>query len=96
MLRLRTGDRLVALRGGRTDDQLRNTRTTRAGLLARITFAPLHVNYHLEHHLLPTVPWWRLPALHRTLVARGALPSTSLARGYLHVLQLVSAPSASQ
>jgi fatty acid desaturase len=74
----------------RTDDQLRNTRTTHAGLLARVTFAPLHVNYHLEHHLLPTVPWWRLPALHRMLVARDALPATSLARGYVHVLQLVS------
>lgn len=74
----------------RTDDQLRNTRTTRANLLARMTFAPLHVNYHLEHHLLPTVPWWRLPALHRLLASRGALPETSLARGYLHVLQLVT------
>ena len=74
----------------RTADQLRNTRTTKAGLLARTTFAPLHVNYHLEHHLLPTVPWWRLPALHRTLAARGALPPESLARGYLDVLRLVS------
>lgn len=74
----------------RTDDQLLNTRTTRANLLARIAFAPLHVNYHLEHHLLPTVPWWRLPVLHRTLAARGALPAQSLARGYLHVLQIVS------
>jgi fatty acid desaturase len=76
----------------RTDDQLRNTRTTHANLLARVAFAPLHVNYHLEHHLLPTVPWWRLPALHRTLAARGALPEASLARGYLHVLQLVTTP----
>jgi hypothetical protein len=33
-----------------------------------------------------------LPSLHRTLVARGALPGESLARGYLHVLQLVSRP----
>jgi len=74
----------------RTDDQLRNTRTTRANLAARMTLAPLHVNYHLEHHLLPTVPWWRLPALHRVLAARGVLPTQSLARGYLHVLQLVS------
>ncbi len=74
----------------RTDDQLLNTRTTRAGVLARLLFAPLHVNYHLEHHLLPTVPWWRLPALHRTLAARRALPNRSLARGYAHVLQLVT------
>ena len=74
----------------RTDDQRLNTRTTRAGLLARALFAPLHVNYHLEHHLLPTVPWWRLPALHRTLAERGALPASSLADGYLHVLRIVT------
>src|SRR5690606_10259483 len=78
----------------RTDDQLLNTRTTHAGVLARLLFAPLHVNYHLEHHLLPTVPWWRLPALHRLLAARQALPSRSLARGYRHVLQLVTTSSA--
>jgi fatty acid desaturase len=75
----------------RTADQFLNTRTTRAGWLARMTFAPLHVNYHLEHHLLPTVPWWRLPALHRVLAERDALPAQSLARGYVHVLKLVSA-----
>jgi fatty acid desaturase len=75
----------------RTANQLHNTRTTHASLFARITFAPLNVNYHLEHHLLPTVPWWRLPALHRTLAARNVLPATSLATGYVDVLRIVSA-----
>lgn len=28
-------------------------------------------NYHLEHHLYPTVPQWRLPRLHRWLAAQG-------------------------
>ena len=28
----------------------------------------LGTNYHLEHHLYPRVPCWRLPALHRWLV----------------------------
>jgi fatty acid desaturase len=74
----------------RTANQLHNTRTTHAGLLARMTFAPLNVNYHLEHHMLPTVPWWRLPALHRTLADRNVLPATSLARSYVDVLRLVS------
>jgi fatty acid desaturase len=76
----------------RTADQLLNTRTTHATWLARMTFAPLHVNYHLEHHLLPTVPYWLLPQLHRRLADADALPSQSVARGYLHVLQLVSRP----
>lgn len=74
----------------RTSDPLRNTRTTYANLLARATVAPLHVNYHLEHHLLPTTPWFRLPALHRTLVTRGAVPPSAIASGYMQVLRTVS------
>lgn len=54
-------------------DPFRNTRTTRAGLLARITVAPLHVNYHIEHHFLVAVPYFRLPRMHRMLRERGAL-----------------------
>jgi fatty acid desaturase len=72
----------------RGEDPLRNTRSTRAGVLARTIFAPLHVNYHLEHHLLPTVPWFRLPALHRRLAAQ--IPASSSARGYVDVLRAVT------
>lgn len=74
----------------RGSDILRNTRTTYANLIARATVAPLHVNFHLEHHLLPTTPWFRLPALHRALVARRALPPGATARGYAEVLATVS------
>ena len=70
----------------RTGDVLANTRTTRAGWLARATVAPLHVNYHLEHHLLPTVPWYRLPALARR-IAGVAPPPTP---GYRAVLRTVA------
>lgn len=69
-------------------DPLRNTRTTRAHLLARLTVAPHHVNYHLEHHLLPKVPHYRLPALHRVLRQRGAYADATQAAGYLEVLRL--------
>ncbi|MCA9632343.1 MAG: fatty acid desaturase family protein [Myxococcales bacterium] len=69
-------------------DMLRNTRTTRAGWLARLTVAPLSVNYHLEHHLMPGVPYYRLAAMHRLLVERGFTPR---APGYLDVLRAVSA-----
>jgi fatty acid desaturase len=71
----------------RTSDPLRNTRTTRANLLARLTVAPLNVSHHLEHHLLPTVPYFRLPTLGRTLAARGAIPPSSTAPGYVSVLR---------
>jgi fatty acid desaturase len=73
-----------------TADPFRNTRTTRAGWLARALVAPHHVNYHLEHHLLMTVPYFRLPELHRLLAARGALPASSLASGYREVLRIAA------
>lgn len=71
----------------RTTDMFRNTRTTRAGWLARATVAPLRVNFHLEHHALPGVPYFRLPLMHEMLRARGGTPP---APGYLDVVRLVS------
>jgi fatty acid desaturase len=70
-------------------DMFRNTRTTRAGLLARMTVAPLDVNFHMEHHVLASVPYFRLATLHRMLRERGAVPA---APGYLEVLRIVTTP----
>ncbi len=71
----------------RSLDIFENTRTTRAGLVARATVAPIRVNYHLEHHALPAVPFYRLPAMHRLLRERGAPVPPS----YREVLRSVSA-----
>ncbi len=73
-----------------SEDPFRNTRTTIAGPIARLLVAPHRVGYHLEHHLLMTVPYFRLPALHRLLVARGAVPEGAVAPGYLAVLRQAS------
>jgi fatty acid desaturase len=70
-----------------TSDVFGNTRTTRAGWLARMTVAPVRVNYHLEHHFVMTVPYFRLPELHALLLERGAVAEPP---GYLDVLRLVS------
>lgn len=72
-------------------EPLRNTRTVRAGPLARLFVAPHGVCFHLEHHLLMTVPYFRLAALHRLLVARGVLAQSPVATGYLAVLRRASA-----
>jgi fatty acid desaturase len=45
------------------------TRTTYVGLLARIFIAPKNVNYHIEHHFFPSVPFFRLPQLHALLMS---------------------------
>lgn len=71
-------------------DPLKSTRTTHASLLARVTVAPHRVNYHLEHHLMMTVPYFRLPVLHRLLKKRGALKQAFVAKNYFEVLKLAS------
>jgi fatty acid desaturase len=70
-----------------TLDMFKNTRTTHAGLLARATVAPIRVNYHIEHHVLPGVPYFRLPRMHRMLRERGIVSAPT---GYLEVLRIVS------
>ncbi|MDI1302691.1 MAG: fatty acid desaturase family protein [bacterium] len=72
-------------------DMFLNTRTTRAGLLARMTVAPHRVNYHIEHHVMASVPFWKLKRMHRMLRERNALPP---APDYRDVLRLVSAKPA--
>jgi beta-carotene hydroxylase len=47
---------------------LHNTRSRTHWLF---TFMEYGGNYHLEHHLYPSVPQWRLPRLHRWLAANG-------------------------
>ncbi len=75
-------------------DPLRNTRTTRARWWERLLIAPNRVNFHLEHHLLMTVPHYHLPRMHRMLVERGALDGAFLGEGYPAILaQAASKPA---
>ena len=70
------------------NDPLRNTRTTLARPWERLLICPNRVNYHLEHHLLMTVPHYRLPAMHRLLRQRGALHNGCIETGgYLAILR---------
>jgi fatty acid desaturase len=63
------------------DDPLRNTRTTILSWWERLLIAPNGVNYHLEHHLLMTVPHYRLPEMHRLLRERGVLDHACIEPG---------------
>lgn len=72
-------------------DMFRNTRTTRAGWLARAFVAPANVNFHVEHHVMASVPFSRLPEMHRLLRERGAVPPPPT---YRDVLATVSAGEA--
>jgi len=67
-------------------DLLRNTRTTRARWWERLLIAPNRVYYHLEHHLVMTVPHYNLARMHRILRDRGALGDACVEESYFRVL----------
>ena len=68
-------------------DTFFNTRTTRAGWLARATVAPMRVHFHIEHHVMASVPYYRLKSMHKILRQRGLVQTPP---GYWDVLKLVS------
>ena len=49
------------------DNPYQHTRTYFMHPIAAFFFSPKRVNYHLEHHLYPAVPFYHLPRLHRLL-----------------------------
>jgi len=46
-------------------DAMLKTRTVTSNRL--VSFLMLNLNYHLEHHLFPAVPWYNLPKIHQLL-----------------------------
>lgn len=74
-------------------DPRRNTRTVDAPWWQRWLLAPNGVNFHLEHHLLPGVPCYRLRRCHRLLAARGALAEVPATRSYGAVLHAALRPA---
>ena len=71
--------------------RLGQTRTTLAHPLVRFLVAPHNAGYHLEHHLYPFVPQYRLREAHALLDARGALDGAEIADGYLSVWRAAAA-----
>lgn len=44
------------------------TRTTNVSVFERLFVASKNINYHVEHHRFPSVPFFNLPKLHRLLM----------------------------
>ncbi len=51
------------------------TRTTLPSFFERVFVAPRNINYHIEHHLYPSVPFFRLPQLHSLLMTDAVFKS---------------------
>lgn len=71
-----------------SEDTMRNTRTTYANWIEKILFAPHNVNYHVEHHLLMSVPSYNLPKMHHLLKERGFYKEGLLERGYWEIVKM--------
>ncbi len=70
-----------------TTDMFKNTRTTKAGWIARAFVAPFNVNFHIEHHVLASVPFYRLPQMHQMLREREIVDAPPT---YMAVMKIVS------
>jgi fatty acid desaturase len=69
-------------------DPLLNSRTVIPNFLENQLFAPLHVNYHLEHHLKFTIPSYRFAKMHRMLKERGLYQSANIEYGYARIIRM--------
>lgn len=64
--------------------ELDSTRTVRPHFWERLFFCPHNINYHLEHHLYPGVPFYNLPALQKLLLTDPGYKSKAhFTRGYV-------------
>lgn len=71
-----------------TTDPYLNTRTTYANFIEQLLFAPYHVNFHAEHHMLMGVPSYHLPKMHRLLKSKGFYKKAILEKNYWRIIQL--------
>lgn len=69
------------------DEPRGHTRTTLPAWWERLLIAPNCVNYHMEHHLLITVPHYNLAKMHRRLAELGLVDAGCLDHGYAAILR---------
>jgi fatty acid desaturase len=60
---------------------LTQTRTVTSNAL--VSFFMCNLNYHLEHHLFPAIPWYNLPRLHALLQEDYRRAGSFIHRSYL-------------
>jgi len=76
----------VGLRDNVSDHRL-NTRTVLMNPFSRFIY--LNMNYHIEHHMFPLVPYYNLPALHQEIKEDLPAPSPSIFAAYTEMLPIL-------
>jgi fatty acid desaturase len=70
------------------EEKLFQTRTVKLNLFERFVFSPHNLGYHTEHHLYPSVPFYRLPALHKKLMnAASYRDNIVVSKSYFQVIK---------
>src|SRR5262245_22284410 len=64
----------------KAEEEYSITRTTIPTRLESLFFLPRNVGYHLEHHWYPSVPFYRLPDLHKDLMVREGFRTRAVVR----------------
>jgi len=67
-----------------TMDHRQNTRTVHVNPVFQYLY--MNMNYHLEHHVIPMVPYHTLPKLHQAIVDQTPAPYTSLWQVYKEMI----------
>ncbi len=68
-------------------DHRLNSRTVYMNPISRFIY--LNMNYHVEHHMFPMVPYHRLPELHERIKDDLPVPNTSIWQAYREVLPIL-------
>jgi fatty acid desaturase len=68
-------------------DHRLNSRTVYMNPVSRFIY--WNMNYHVEHHMFPMVPYHRLPALHARIKADLPRPNRSIWEAYAEVLPIL-------
>ena len=80
----------VTQHAGLREDVLDHRMSTRTVYINPIfRFLYLNMNYHLEHHMFPAVPYYNLPALHEEIKKYLPPPKTSMLEAYREILPAI-------
>ena len=67
------------------EHELNKTRCVVPNFGERFLISPCGIKYHIEHHMFPSVPWFRLKSLHETLMKDPVFAERAhITRGYLY------------
>ncbi|WP_239236995.1 fatty acid desaturase [Comamonas aquatica] len=73
------------LKTKKDDGPLQFSRTMKLPYVLSFLYA--NMNYHAEHHLAPSIPFYNLPEFHKILLRNGYIESTTLRDFFLEILK---------